>query len=264
MTSTGLHTTDYRRYQTGKFMNDMASASQRVAALLVAVLSIALLATASADPGFSAEEVARERAALLAIMAQSNAPSADAAARIPYPDAETLGAVDASVLILEFGDYQCGFCRRHVANVMPALEQGHLATGRVRYVFMEYPAERNLPTSFEASNAALCAGDQGHYWEMRQRLYANPMSLDADGYRWHAQSIGLDLPAFADCLEQAPHADRIREHVALGQQLGVRGTPTFFLAVPVEETGDLQLVRRITGAQPIDLFERELQALAME
>lgn len=245
-------------------MNDTPAASRGVAALVAAILSIVLLATASADPGFSAEEVARERAALLAIIAQNNAPSADATGRIPYPDAAMLGAADASVLIIEFGDYQCGFCRRHVANVMPVLEQDHVATGRVRYVFVEYPAERNLPASFEASNAALCAGDQGYYWEMRQRIYANPMSLDAAGYRQHAESIGLDLPSFVDCLEQAPHADRIREHVALGRQLGVRGTPTFFLAVPAGEAGDLQLVRRITGAQPLDLFERELQNVSAQ
>jgi len=245
-------------------MSDTTDGSAWFAVFGTLLLSIVFLAAASADPGLSDEEIARERAALLAIMGQSNAPSADANARIPLPDAAMIGAADAPVLLIEFGDYQCGFCRRHVMNVMPVLEQDYVATGRLRYVFMEYPAERNLPISLEASNAALCADDQGRYSEMRRRLYANPMSLDAAGYRQHAQSLGLDVSAFADCIEQAPHAERIREHVALGRQLGVRGTPTFFFAVLSEDDGSLQLVRRVTGAQPMDLFERELRTLSPE
>lgn len=228
------------------------------------VLLATLVVTVAADPGLSAEEMERERAALLAIMAQNQAPSSSADGRIAVPDAAMIGAAAAPVVLIEFGDYQCGFCRRHELNVMPMLEQDHVATGRLRYVFMEYPAERNLPISLEASNAALCADDQGRYSEMRRRLYANPMSLDAAGYRQHAQSLGLDVSAFADCIEQAPHAERIREHVALGRQLGVRGTPTFFFAVLSEDDGSLQLVRRVTGAQPMDLFERELRTLSPE
>lgn len=244
-------------------MSDTPDGSAWFAVFGTLLLSIVFLAAASADPGLSDEEIARERAALLAIMAQNNAPSADANARIPFPDAAMIGAADAPAMLIEFGDYQCGFCRRHVMTVMPVLEQEHVATGQLLYVFLEYPAERNLPTSFEASNAALCAADQGHYWEMRQRIYANPMSLDAAGYRQHAQSMGLDLSAFGDCLEQAPHAARIEQHLALGRELGVRGTPTFFLAVASEDDGGVQLVRRITGAQPVDLFQRELRALSM-
>lgn len=227
-------------------------------------LVVFALATASADPGLSAEEAAQERAALLAIMAQNQAPAVDAAGQIQLPDAAMLGAADAPVVLIEFGDYQCGFCRRHVMNVMPTLLQEHVVPGRVRYVFLEYPAERNLPASGEASNAALCADDQGRYWEMRQRIYANPMSIDAAGYRRHAASLDLDMQLFDQCLEQAPHAARIEQHVALGRQLGVRGTPTFFVAVSGSGDGDLRLVRRITGAQPLDLFEQELRSRSAE
>lgn len=225
------------------------------------VLLTTLVLTAAADPGLSAEEIERERAALLAIMAQNQAPSSGADGRIAFPDAATIGADAAPVLLIEFGDYQCGFCRRHELNVMPMLARDHVATGRLRYVFMEYPAERNRPISVDAANAALCAHDQGRYSEMRQRLFANPMSLDNAGYRAHAEAIGLDLSTFTECLERKPHLDTIQDHVALGQQLGVRGTPTFFLAMPFGDEGGLQLVRRITGAQPIDLFERELESL---
>jgi len=238
---------------------DYGAASVRLYAVLgAAALMIALLAPASADPELSAEELARERAALLAIMARDQAPAVDASDQIRLPDAAGLGAADAPVLILEFGDYQCGFCRRHLMNVMPTLLEEHVVPGRLRYLFMEYPAERNLPASMEAANAALCADDQGRYWEMRQQIYANPMSMDAVGYRHHAESLELDMQTFNRCLEQAPHTVRIERHVAIGRQLNVRGTPTFFLAVPAEGDENLRLVRRITGAQPVDLFEQEL------
>ena len=245
-------------------MNCRTAVSVFRTAFGAAALAVFALATASADPGLSAEEIANERAALLAIMAQNQAPAVDAAEQIPLPDAAMLGAADAPVLLIEFGDYQCGFCRRHVMNVMPTLLQDHVVPGRVRYVFLEYPAERNLPASLEASNAALCADDQGRYWEMRQQIYANPMSIDADGYRRHAASLELDMQAFDECLEQVPHAARIEQHVALGRQLGVRGTPTFFVAVSGSGDGDLRLVRRITGAQPLDLFEQELRSRSTE
>jgi protein-disulfide isomerase len=241
-------------------MNCRAVITALCAGFGAATLTVFALATASADPGLSAEEIARERAALLAIMARNQTPAVDAAGQIMLPDAAAIGSDDASVLLIEFGDYQCGFCRRHLINVMPALVQDHVVPGRVRYVFMEYPAERNLPESLQASNAALCADDQGRYWEMRQQIYANPMRLDADGYRHHAASLELDMQAFDQCLEQVPHAARIEQHVTLGRQLGVRGTPTFFVAVPGSGDGNLQLVRRITGAQPLDLFEQELRS----
>jgi len=72
------------------------------------------------------------------------------------------------------------------------------------------------------------------------------------------------MQVFDQCLEQVPHAARIEQHVALGRQLGVRGTPTFFVAVSGSGDGDLRLVRRITGAQPLDLFEQELRSRSTE
>jgi protein-disulfide isomerase len=245
-------------------MDYKVAGSQAYRLLGAAVVMISLLASASADPGLSAEELARERAALLAIMAKDQAPAVDAAEQIPLPEAAGLGAEDARLVILEFGDYQCGFCRRHVTDVMPALLREHVDPGHLRYLFMEYPAQRRLPASLEASNAALCADDQGRYWEMRQEIYANPMSLDEAGYRHHAASMGLDMEVFNRCLEEVPHAARIERHVALGRELRVRGTPTFFVAVQGTGEDDLRLVRRITGAQPFDLFEQELRSLSLE
>lgn len=231
------------------------------AGLRVAALFGVLLGPLAADPGLSEGEVARERAALLAIMTQAQAPATAADDRITLPAAAALGNGEAPVVLVEFGDYQCGFCRRHLLNVMPILLRDHVATGRLRYVFIEFPAERNLPASLAASNAALCAHDQGRYWEMRERIYTHPMNVDADGFLRHAEQLGLDLARFGDCVATVPYDALIREHLALGQQLRVRGTPTFFVARASGDAGALHFERRITGAQPPELFQREIEAL---
>jgi protein-disulfide isomerase len=228
------------------------------------MLLASLLSPAAADPGLTDAEMAKERAALLAVMARANAPVTAAGERVTLPSAAALGMEGPAVVLVEFGDYQCGFCRRHLLNVLPSLLQDHVETGQLRYVFMEFPAERNLPASLAASNAALCANDQGRYLEMRERIYTHPMNVDADGFLRHAERLELDLERFTDCLETATHEPLIREHIALGQRLRVRGTPTFFVGRAGTNDGELLFVRRITGAQPLDLFQREIAGLLAE
>jgi protein-disulfide isomerase len=229
-----------------------------------AMLLASLLSPAAADPGLTEAEVAQERAALLAAMAQSNAPVTVAGERITLPGAAVLGMEGAPVVLVEFGDYQCGFCRRHLMTVMPSLLRDHVETGQLRYVFIEFPAERNRPASLAASNAALCANDQGRYLEMRERIYTHPMNVDADGFLRHAERLELDLERFTDCVEAGTHEALIRQHLALGQRLRVRGTPTFFVGRPGPNDGELLFERRITGAQPLDLFQREIAGLLVE
>src|SRR5687768_2217706 len=82
------------------------------------------------------------------------------------------GDKSAKVVVVEFTDYQCPFCARHVRDTMPQIEAEYVKTGKVRYVTREFPLEAIHPQAFKASEAALCAGDQGKYWEMHVRLFA--------------------------------------------------------------------------------------------
>jgi len=232
--------------------------------VFAAMLLASLLSSAAAEPHLTDAELAKERAALLAAMAQANAPVKVSGERIKLPTAAVLGAEEAPVVLVEFGDYQCGFCRRHLLTVMPSLLRDHVETGQLRYVFIEFPAERNLPASLAASNAALCADDQGRYLEMRERIYTHPMNVDADGFLRHAERLELDLERFTDCVEAGTHEPLIRQHLALGQRMRVRGTPTFFVGRPGPDDGALRFERRITGAQPLELFQREIAALLAE
>ena len=231
---------------------------------LVAGLLAVCVGTASADPGVSSadalsqEDIAREREALLQLMSAARSPVASVAVEIDVTGAATLGAAEAPVVLVEFADYECGFCRRHQFTVMPPLIEEYLDTGRVQYVFLEFPAVDRNPQALSAANAARCAGDQGKYQEMRESLYRNPYSLDAAGLVAQGNALGLELAAYTACIEAFAHEETIRAHMALGQQLGVRGTPFFFLGQPGDDDGRVHVHRRIAGAQPLELFRTEI------
>jgi len=233
---------------------------------LVAGLLVVCLGSASADPGVSSadtlspEEVAREREVLLQLMSAARSPVASVALEIDVTGAATLGAAEAPVVLVEFADYECGFCRRHQFTVMPALIEEYLDSGRVLYVFMEFPGVDRSPQALSAANAALCAGDQGRYAEMRESLYRNPYSLDPAGLGAQGIALGLEPAAYTACIEALTHEKTIRAHMALGQRLGVRGTPFFFLGQWGDDNDHVHAQRRIAGAQPLALFRTELDA----
>ena len=233
--------------------------------LVVSVLAVCL-GSASAEPGVSSadalsqEEVAREREALLQLMSAARSPAASVALEIDVSGAATLGSAEAPLVLIEFSDYECGFCRRHQFTVIPVLIEEYLDTGRVLYVFMEFPVVDRSPQALSAANAALCAGDQGRYVEMRESLYRNPYSLDPAGLGAQGIALGLEPAAYTACIEALTHEETIRAHIALGQRLGVRGTPFFFLGQWGGDDGRVHAQRRIAGAQPLALFRTEIDA----
>jgi protein-disulfide isomerase len=210
------------------------------------------------EPTLSAEELARERQLLMETLQQARAPVRDIAAEIDVVGASSLGSIRAPLVLIELGDYQCSFCRRHLQMVMPDLLAQYIESEKLRYVFLDFPVEKAHPQAIPAANAARCAGDQGYYWEMRQRLYGHPLELNSAGFSAHAVTLGLDQVSFDRCLEQNIHEEAIRADKAIGLELLVRGTPTFFLGYPVGDGGRVSLVRRINGAQSLDVFQREM------
>jgi|SRR5436309_4597280 len=120
------------------------------------------------------EEIKRQLGQILRLMQQRSAPSGAAplggAARARVADAPTLGLTDAPVTVVEFSDYQCPFCGRFYSTTLPALKRDYIDTGKVRYVFRDYPLDQIHPQARKAAEAAHCAGDQGKYWEMHDRL----------------------------------------------------------------------------------------------
>lgn len=191
------------------------------------------------------------------------------AAAPPEPQNVVLGVKDdpfkgeknAKITLVEFSDYQCPFCSRHFRETMPQLEREYVSTGKLKYVFRNFPIESIHPQAFKAHEAANCAGEQGKYWEMHDRLFANQQTLGLKDMPNHAQTLGLNLAKFQQCLDSGKHASKIRSDLADGQKAGVQGTPTFFLALTEPNGANLKVLRVIRGAQPYAAFKQAMDSL---
>ncbi|MBI3001710.1 MAG: DsbA family protein, partial [Deltaproteobacteria bacterium] len=147
------------------------------------------------------------------------------------------GSKNAKLTLIEFSDYQCPFCARHLFQTAPQIEKDYIQTGKVRYVLKDFPIASIHPQAFKGHEAAHCAGEQGKYWEMHGRLFANQKAMSPKDLSDHAQALALDMPKFQQCLDSGKHAAKIRKNLADGQKAGVQGTPSFFLALPEPNDG---------------------------
>ena len=124
---------------------------------------------------------------------------------------------------------------------------------------LDLPLERIHPLAFKAAEATHCAGEQGKYWEMHDRLFANQRAL-AD-LAPHAAALGLDAGAFSACLESGRHADAVRADMAEARKAGATGTPSFVLA-KTDPTDPKRVsgIAFLRGAQPFSAFEAQIEA----
>ncbi len=158
------------------------------------------------------------------------------------------GEKTAKLIIVEFVDYQCPFCSRHFRDVLPQIERDYIATGKVRYVLLDFPGELVHPNALKAAEAAHCAGDQGKFWEMHDRLLANQAALKPNDLLEHARTVGLDVASFQRCLDSSGHEDKIRDDLDAGLRAGVRGTPSFFFGSTEENGARVRVTRELPGA----------------
>ncbi len=131
-------------------------------------------------------------------------------------------------------------------------------------MFRDWPIESLHPFAFKAAEAAQCAGEQGKYWEMHDRLFANQALLAPAELTKHAQAIALDATAFQQCLDSGKHAARIRKDLAEGQAAGVTGTPAFFVGWTVAGQATVKTVKDLRGAIPYAAFKQALDGLLAE
>jgi protein-disulfide isomerase len=138
---------------------------------------------------------------------------------------------------------------------MPQLDAEYIRTGKLRYAVRDFPLESIHPHAFKAAEAAHCAGEQGRYWEMHDRLFAHHRGLTAADLPGHAQAVGLDGAKFQSCLQAGRHAARVRRDLSEGQKAGVRGTPSFFLVVQEPNDQSVKVLKVLRGALPFAQFK---------
>lgn len=170
------------------------------------------------------------------------------------------GDPNAPLVLVEFADYQCGFCARSALQTMPKIQEQYVATGKIGYVFLDLPLEMH-PQAFRAARAAHCAGDQGKYWEMHDQLFANSRDLSPQRLPELARGIGLDVAKFEACLASDEHTAGIRTDMAQAGRLSVYGTPNYMVGRYDPKTSKVTVLEKISGAQPFEQFQRVLDKL---
>lgn len=171
------------------------------------------------------------------------------------------GEKTAKLTLVEFSDYQCPFCARFLRQTFPEINDEYIKTGKLRYIFRDFPLEAIHPEAFKAAEAAHCSSDQGKYWEMHDLLFANQKALGVDDIIKHAQTLALDLPLFEKCLDGGKHSTLVRQDLAEGSKAGVRGTPMFFLGLTEPDGKTMKPLQVIRGAQPYAKFQEAFERL---
>jgi len=153
------------------------------------------------------------------------------------PEGPAKGPASAPVTIVEFSDFQCPFC----SQLIPTLEQVKAKYGdKVRIVFRMYPLPFHQNAA-KAAEAALCANEQGKFWELHDVMFKNQNALGVEDLKKSAASLGLNSDEFGKCLDSGKTAATVQSDMKDGSTAGVSGTPAMFI------NG-----RFISGAVPID------------
>ncbi len=185
--------------------------------------------------------------------------------QVSADDDPAIGNKNAKVYVIEFSDFQCPFCRRFREQTLSQIDNDYIKTGKVYFVYRDFPLEQIHPAAIPAALAAECADEQGKFWEYHDIIFAEQqkqgsgtIQYDADDLKqWAAQVDGLNTQQFNQCLDSQKYAQEVQKDFQDGATAGVQGTPTFFIGSP--QKGWTPLV----GAQPYSAFKAAIdQALA--
>lgn len=136
------------------------------------------------------------------------------------------GPIDATVVLVEYGDLECPYCSRAEPIVRELLRE---FDDDLQFVYRHYPLTDVHPHAELAAEATEAAAAQGAFWEMHDLLFAHQDELDLPDILRYADDLGLDLDRFADDLREGRYVPRVSEDATSGEESGVSGTPTFFI-----------------------------------
>ena len=170
-----------------------------------------------------------------------------------------LGSENASITIVEFGDYQCEACYHWFHNTRDTLIDNYIETGKAKLVFVDLPfLGRDSP---KAAQASYCAEDQGKYWEYHVMLYTfqdgPPDSgwADRDRLNSFAFSLDMNVDEFNDCMDSSKYQKRVKANYDEAVKHGVQQTPTFII---ISQDGTTE---KFAGAQPYSVFAATIEPM---
>lgn len=175
-------------------------------------------------------------------------------------DGRVRGQSNAPLTLIEYSDFTCGYCLKFFKETWPRIQARYVDTGKVRFLYRDFPRGDQGP-GLEAAVAARCAGAQGKYWAMHDRLFAEGGRLDKSVFLRHAGAIGLDRPVFEQCLKSGKYTKAIFEDREEANRWGFHGTPGFVLLQTAADPTEKDPAIAIPGAFPFEMFAEEIDRL---
>lgn len=196
----------------------------------------------------------------LARAAQPATPPAPESILLGVDDDPVKGDRKARLVLVEFSDFQCSYCARFVRETLPEIEKDYIKTGKLKYVFRDFPITSAHKDAFKAALAAGCALDQGKFWEMHDRLFENQTAFTVYNLTQRAEAIGLNKETFQECLNNNEYATEVQSDFADGTKAGVNQTPFFFLGLTEPNSTKVKVLTVISGAKPYAVFKAAIDS----
>ena len=197
------------------------------------------------------------RALLLAVIALSPTLSALAAQQPSSTavDTRSKGSAAAPITVYEMSDFQCPYCRQFALETFRAIEREYISTGKVRWVFVNFPLTSIHANAVAAAGTALCASRQGAFWPVHDLIYTYqdtwaPLKEPGPFLLSLADSAGISKPKLLECVKSPSTESEIRYEAEGAERAGASSTPSFYIE------GGL-----LTGAHPMPLFRQVLDSI---
>lgn len=173
--------------------------------------------------------------------------------------ATILGDPNASITIVEFGDYQCTFCYKFHEKTMKRINEKYVNNGDVNFVYRDFPL--NGESSIKASEASYCAQKQDRFWQYHDTLYNNWNGentgwITDDALLAFARDSGLNLEEFNICMKNSEFRQKVLDNEKFARGINIDATPSFLIISGNE-------AYRIIGAQPFEKFEQVFQEFGL-
>jgi protein-disulfide isomerase len=165
------------------------------------------------------------------------------------------GSAKATLTVYEMSDFQCPYCRRFALETFPALDSAYIATGKVRWAFINFPLTSVHENALGAAELAMCAAQQKAFWPVHDLLYRHqdvwaPLKEPGAFFLSLADSAGISRPALLACVKSPSTQDAVRADAEGAERSGASSTPTFYI------DGGL-----LVGAQPLPVFRQVLDSI---
>ena len=232
--------------------DDVRRIAEEVVGTQIAALPVAGSGVSRAEMQQMVDEAVGTQVALLR---PTNTPIPPTPTVIPRGIAEDddafLGPADAPVVIIEFSDFQCGYCGRWYDETLPLILDTY--PEEVKFVYRDFPIFGE--DSLRAALASECAEEQGKFWEMHNRLFERlngreEATLSEETLVGYAGELGLEVRSFSECLSSQRYFEEVLLDYQVAQSYGLRGTPGFVINGVVYTM----------GAQPFAVFDQIIQS----